>query len=159
MCGMILGTVTQAKYLGVTISDDLHWHQQTNLVAKKANTTLHMISRNLRYCPHKTRSLAYCTLVHPKLEYCASVCDPFQQQDIDALERINRQAAQVVYNKTWREQGVSPTGLLRDLSWNTAGTRDYHSYTVSSMGSSQCHPPTSRNLLVTPEDTHSNIRQ
>ena len=42
MCGTILGTVTQAKYLGITISDDLHWHQQTNLVAKKANTTLHV---------------------------------------------------------------------------------------------------------------------
>ena len=118
MCGTILGTVTQAKYLGITISDDLHWHQQTNLVAKKANTTLHMISGSLRYCPSKTRSLVYCTLVRPKLEYCVSVWDPYQQQDIDALERINRRAARVVYNKTWREQGVSATALLKDLGWD-----------------------------------------
>ena len=65
MCGTILGTVMQAMYLGITISDDLHWHQQTNPVAKKANTTLHMISRNLRYCPCKIQSSAYCTLVYP----------------------------------------------------------------------------------------------
>ena len=123
MCGTILGTVTQAKYLGITISDDLHWHQQTNLAAKKANTTLHMISRNLRYCPCKTRSLAYCTLVRPKQEYCASVWDPYQQQDIDALERINRRAARAVYNKTWRERGVSPTALLKDLGWDPLGDR------------------------------------
>ena len=163
MCGTILGTVTQAKYLGITISDDLHWHQQTNLVAKKANTTLHMISRNLRYCPHKTRSLAHCTLVRPKLEYCASVWDPYQQQDIDALERINRRAARVVYNKTWRERGMSPTALLKDLGWDPWVTADdntdCHSCTASPMGSSQCHPPALRNLFVTPEHTHLNTRQ
>ena len=116
--GTILSTVTQAKYLGITIRDDLHWHQQTNLVAKKANITLHMISRNLRYCPRKTRSLAYCTLVRPKLQYCVSLWDPYQQQDIDALERINRRAVRVVSNKTWRERGVSPTALLKDLGWD-----------------------------------------
>ena len=116
--GTILSTVMQAKYLGITISEDLHWHQQTNLVAKKANTTLHMIYRNLRYCPRKTWSLAYCTQVRPKLQYCMSLWDPYQQQDIDALERINRRAVRVVYNKTWRERGVSPTALLKDLGWD-----------------------------------------
>ena len=123
MCGTILGTVTLAKYLGITISDDLHWHQQINLVAKKANTTLHMISRNLRYCPCKTRSLEYSTLVCPKLEYCASVWDPYHQQDIDALEWINRRALGCVYNKTWQERGVSPTALLKDLGWDPLSDR------------------------------------
>ena len=126
MCGTILGTITQTQYLRVTISDDLHWHQQTNLVAKKANTTLHMISRNLRYCPRKTWSLAYCTLVCPKLEYCATVWDPFQQQDIDALECINRRAARIVYNKTRRERGVSPTSPLEDLSWDPVSNCRWH---------------------------------
>ena len=79
MCGTILGTIHQAKYLGVTISDDLQWH--------------------------------------PKLEYCASVWDPHQQQDIDALERINRRAARVTYNKLWRERDVSVSALLADLKW------------------------------------------
>ena len=52
------------------------------------------------------------------MEYCASVWEPYQQQDIDALERINRRAARVIYNKTWRERGVSPTALLKDLGWD-----------------------------------------
>ena len=162
MCGTILGTVTQAKYLGVTISDDLHWHQQTNLVAKKANTTLHMISRNLRYCPRKTRSSAYCTIVRPKLEYCTRVWDPFQQQDIDALEHINRWAAPVVYNKTWRERGVSPTALLKDLGWDTLS--DHRRQQRLSLMYHITHglvavSPTCLEKLVTPQDTHLNIRQ
>ena len=44
--------------------------------------------------------------------------DPFQQQDKDTLERINRLVTRVVYNKTWRERGVSPTALLKDLGWD-----------------------------------------
>ena len=95
----------------------LQWHHHVSAVAKKGNTTLHMISRNLRYCPRNTRSLAYSTLVRPKLEYCASVWDPHQQRDIDALERINRRAARVTYNKLWRERDVSVSALLADLKW------------------------------------------
>ena len=115
MCGTKLGTVHQAKYLGVTNSDDLQWLHHVSSVAKKGNTTLHMISRNLRYCSRNTRSLAYSTLVRPKLEYCASVWDPHQQQDIDAVERINRLAVRVKYNKLWRERDMSVSALLADL--------------------------------------------
>ena len=118
MCGTILGTVMQEKYLRITISDNLHWHQQTNLVAKKTNTMLHMISCNLRHCPRKTESLAFCTLVRPKLEYCVSMWDPYQQQDIDDLEHINRRATRVVYSRTCWEWGVSPTALFKDLGWD-----------------------------------------
>ena len=123
MCGTMLGTVHQAKYLGVTISDDLQWRHHVSALAKKGNTTLHMISRNLRYCPQNTRSLAYSTLVRPKLEYCASVWDPHQQRDIDALERINRRAARVTYNKLWRERDVSVSALLADLKWEPLSER------------------------------------
>ena len=64
MCGTILGTVTQAKYLGITISDDLHWHQQTNLVAKKANTTLH-VTGNAQYVEAMFSTDVYLSFIAP----------------------------------------------------------------------------------------------
>ena len=39
------------------------------------------------------------------------------------LEMVNRRAARVVYNKTWREKDVSPTQLLNDLGWKTLAER------------------------------------
>ena len=117
MCGVILASVDRAKYLGVTVSKNLQWHDQVGTVTKKANSTLHMVARNLRYCPRKGRTLAYCSLVRPKLEYCASVWDPHQQQDIESLEKVNRRATRVVYNKSWRDRNVSPTALLKELGW------------------------------------------
>ena len=100
LCGVVLQTVTRAKYLGVIISSDLQWHDQVCSVAKKANSTLHFISRTLKYCPKATRATAYTGMVHPYLEYCASVWDLYQEQHISKLERINRRAARVVHNKS-----------------------------------------------------------
>ena len=47
LCNVILETVESAKYLAITISKDLRWHNHICAVAKKCNSTLHFISRNL----------------------------------------------------------------------------------------------------------------
>ena len=117
LCRQILETVDSAKYLGIIISKDLQWHEQVCSVAKKASATLHFIARNLRHCPRSTRALAYTSLVRPKLEYSASAWDPHKCEDINTLERVNRRAAHVVYNKSFRQKDVSPTALLQDLGW------------------------------------------
>ena len=126
MCGQILKTVSSAKYLGVIISDNLSWHEQIAAATKKGNTTLHLIARNLRKCPRSTRALAYTTLVRPKVEYCASVWDPYQKEDINTLEMLNRRAARTVHNKSWRQRNVSPTELIRNLGWSTLEQRRQH---------------------------------
>ena len=100
---MILETVESAKYLGITISKDLRWHNHICAVAKKCNSTLHFISRNLHDCSRNSRSLAYTTLVRPKLEYCATVWDPHTKKDCDTLEKINHRAARIVFKKPWCE--------------------------------------------------------
>ena len=123
LCDQALETVDSAKYLGVVVSNDLLWHKQVCAVAKKANSALHLIARNLHDCPKSTRALAYTTIVRPKMEYCASVWDPHLKADIDTLEQVNRRAARVVHNKGWREQGVSPTAILNDLGWETLAER------------------------------------
>ena len=117
LCGEILATVESAKYLGLTIQSSLSWQNQICSMIKKANSTLHLVARNLHNCSKSSRALAYTTLVRPKLEYCSSVWDPHHQKDIDALERVNRRAARVVHKKAYRQQDVSPTNLLRELGW------------------------------------------
>ena len=75
LCNEILTTVDNAKYLGITLSDDLSWHRHVCEAAKKANSTLHLISKNLRSCPRAARIIAYTTLVRPKQEYSSTVWD------------------------------------------------------------------------------------
>ena len=125
-CGCVLQVVSSAKYLGVTISDNLEWHDQVSKVAKKANTSLHFISRNLKHCPRKARETAYCTITRSSLEYCYSIWDPRLQKDKDTLEKVNRQGVRMVFNKTWRDSSVSPTQLMKELKWLPLETRRYH---------------------------------
>ena len=126
LCNCMLKTVSQAKYLGVIISDNLEWHDQVNSVAKKANSSLHFISRNLKHCSRAARSTAYCTMTRASLEYCSAVWDPYLQKHKDTLEKVNRRGARMVYNRTWRDQSVSPTKLMKDLNWLPLETRRYH---------------------------------
>ena len=51
LSGIILETVESAKYLGITVFRDLTWHNQVCTAANKANSTLHLIERNLHNCP------------------------------------------------------------------------------------------------------------
>ena len=89
------------------VSNKLQWHNQVCAVSSKANSTLNLIARNLQDCPRETRALAYTTLVRPKLEYSASVWDPHLKEDVDAIERINRRAARMVYKSKDGESKVS----------------------------------------------------
>ena len=44
----VLESVSSAKYLGVTISEDLKWTNHINNITKKANQTLGFLKRNIR---------------------------------------------------------------------------------------------------------------
>ncbi|KAI8517809.1 hypothetical protein Bbelb_038260 [Branchiostoma belcheri] len=69
MCGEFIHQTEQAKYLGLTTSQDLKWSAHINTVAKRANHRLHFLSRNLRFCPRKVRETAYFSLVRSTIEY------------------------------------------------------------------------------------------
>ena len=73
MKGHPLVTVTQTKYLGVTLSGNRTWNNHINSIANKGNRTLGFIRRNIRSSSLKANSLAYTSLVRPQLEYCSTV--------------------------------------------------------------------------------------
>ena len=111
----ILETVTSIPYLGVTISDDLKWNQHVGSISKKASSTLGFMRRNLRSCPKECRKAAYFSLVRSKLEYAATVWDPYYQQDIDRLENIQRRAARFISSDYRSRHEGAVTEMLKNL--------------------------------------------
>ena len=65
-------------------------------IPKKANSTLAFLRRNLRSFPLDCRKRAYTTLVRSLLDYGSIVWDPYLKQDIDKLERVQKQAARFI---------------------------------------------------------------
>ena len=63
-----LENVQSAKYLGITISDNMDWGQHISEISSKEAKTLGFLRRNLAFAPRSTKEAAYKTLVRPKLE-------------------------------------------------------------------------------------------
>ena len=62
-------SVSAAKYLEVTISDNLNWGSHLDNITKKANQTLGFLKRNIKVHNQDLKSTAYKTLIQPQLEY------------------------------------------------------------------------------------------
>lgn len=70
------------------ISSDLRLETQINTVSEKPSYTLNFISRNLKYCPSKAKTIAYNSLVCSTLEYCATTLDSCLVTDKSKFERV-----------------------------------------------------------------------
>ena len=115
--GHSLAHVNSAKYLGITIAQDLNWNKHINNIAFKANNTLPFLSRNLQINNSSLKATAYHTLVRPQLEYACSVWDPYIKTNIDRLEMIQRRAARYTLNQYNNTSSV--TDMLQTLHWPT----------------------------------------
>ena len=122
LCGQTLTSVDSHCYLGIHLTNTLHWTAQTKAASTKAQQTLGVVRRNLNKCPTHIKAVAYTSLVRPIIEYASAAWDPHSQNNIKTLERIQRQAARFCTNNYSREQW-SVTKLLQELGWETLQTR------------------------------------
>jgi hypothetical protein len=121
-CDQVLDCASSQPYLGVHISNTLSWDKHIQETIKKAQRVQNVIRRNLWSCNREVKTTAYLSLVRPLLEYASSVWDPSFKKDINALERVQRQAARFCMGNYKREPGTV-TKLLKDLEWDTLQTR------------------------------------
>ena len=115
-----LAKVTSAKYLGVTITEDLKWDTHINDICAKANRTPGFLRRNLNIGSVSFKQQAYFTLVRPLVEYASKVWDPHTQRNIQKLEMVQRRAARYVINRHRNRSSVSD--MLHGLNWQSCKT-------------------------------------
>ena len=89
-----------AKYLGVTISDNLSWIPHIDSVSKKANQTLGFLKRNIK--------------VHNKDLKSTTVWSPHTATDITKLEAVQRRSARLATRDYQRTSSV--TQMIKDLN-------------------------------------------
>ena len=99
LTGQVLEEVMDAKYLGVTLSNDLEWSKHIATMTNKANSKLSFLCRNLKGCPEKLKQTAYFSLICSFMEYGATVWDPCQKYNSDLIERMQRRAARFVKSR------------------------------------------------------------
>ena len=120
----ILDRVSSCKYLGVTISNTVSWSEQISTCAKKANSRLGFLRRNLKGCPQQLRRTGYISLVRSLTEYGAALWDPHLKKDINQLKVVQRRAARWIKNDYgWRS---SVTDMLEQLGLESRESRRLH---------------------------------
>lgn len=105
-----LREVTQYKYLGLWITNNLNWNKHIDFVIAAANRKLFFLRRALKLSTPNVRLLAYKSVVRPALEYCVVIWDPYTKTNISRLENVQKKAARYIFNKFRR---TSVTELLR----------------------------------------------
>ncbi|MCG8047766.1 MAG: reverse transcriptase family protein, partial [Candidatus Thiodiazotropha endolucinida] len=117
----IIASVSSAKYLGVTITDDLSWDTHIQNICNKANRTIGFLRRNLSIGAIAIKQQAYFSLVRPLVEYASTVWDPHTQVNIHRLEMVQRRAARYVTNRQRNKSSVG--NMLHTLNWRTLQDR------------------------------------
>ena len=116
-----LENVQLAKYLGITISNNMDWGQHISEFFSKVTNTLGFLRRNLAFAPKSTKEVASKTLVRPKLEYAAPVWSPYSKLQINQVEKVQRTAARWTCRR-WRN--TSRIGeMLGELEWPSLEAR------------------------------------
>lgn len=115
--GQILTHVQSAKYLGCTLNSQLDWGQHIHNITNKANGTLAFLRRNLNIGSNRVKSQAYHSFVRPIVEYASTVWDPYNKNDIQRVEMVQRRAARYVTNRYRNRSSVGD--MLDSLQWET----------------------------------------
>ena len=116
-----LENVQSAKYLGITITENMDWGQHISDISSTATKTLGFLLRYLAFAPRSTKEVAYKTLVRPKLEYAAPIWSPYRKTQIQQVEKVKRTAARWTCRR-WRN--TSSVGEMFDeLQWPTLEAR------------------------------------
>ena len=103
----VLTTVSSQAYLEVEIHKMLSWKPHIKAMTSRANKTLSFIRRNLWQCSSSVKQQAYTALVRSQLEYGASIWDPYRQNQIDSIEKIQRRAVRFICSNYNREDSVT----------------------------------------------------
>jgi hypothetical protein len=131
----LIQEASSCKYLGIILRSYLSWADQVNYTVKKAWKALSFTMRILKKGNSNTKSLAYMLFVHPILEYGAACWDPYREGQINALDRVQKKAAEFAHHTTspnWetlvsRRKSSRLCALFKgysgELAWKAIGDR------------------------------------
>ena len=109
-----LENVQSAKYLGITISDNMDWGQHISTHFRnffESNKDIRFLRRILAF--------ANKPLVRPKLEYAAPIWSPYSKLQIKQVEKVQRTAARWTCRRWRNTSSVGEMLEQKHLSWSS----------------------------------------
>ena len=106
---------TSFRYLGVTLSSDLTWHDHIDNMITKINQRLGVLRRVKEFLNLDTRCVLYTSLVLPLFDYANTIWgDKNNSVLMNSLQVLENKAAKIILDQHPR---YSSTEALRKLKW------------------------------------------
>ena len=115
-----LKKVKCAKYLGMTIDENLRWGNHIDTLAKKVSQRLGILRRMKRIVPQITLKTIYNSLILPQFDYADVVYDSCTETDKDRLQRLQTKAAQIL---TGSKPRTHRNDMYKELKWMSLQNR------------------------------------
>ena len=105
----------KAKLLGVIISDDLKWSDNTEYLVKKANSRMELLRKVAFFTSSiEDKKIIYIQYIRSILEQsCVVWHSSLTQENCDDLERIQKSAIRIILGKYYLnyEEGLKKVGI------------------------------------------------
>ena len=105
---------TCIKYLGVRIYQTLSMHDQISSVCRASSLELRRISSIRRYLSRDATAGLVTSMITSRLDYCNSALSGLTAEQLSRLQRVQRSAARLVFNK---KKPDHITSLLKEFHW------------------------------------------
>lgn len=116
-----LNRVNEFKYLGLIITDNIHWDSHITAISNKALSKLHFLRRSLKRASTICKLATFKALILPILEYANIIWDPFTQTNTRKLDRVQSKAVRFIFNSYGPS---SITQLLRQADLKSITVRN-----------------------------------
>ena len=102
------------KFLGVLLNETLSFQQHVAACAKSALYGIHLIKNVRKYLTMTTTKMLMCTLVLSQLDCINSILTNTSLTTTKPYQKIQNQAARIIYKKT---KWTSATSSMKQLHW------------------------------------------
>ena len=108
--GCKLARVEEAKFLGITIDENLARKKQINNVCKQCARNIGVLNKFKRFLPEQALYKLYCTLVLPYLNYGLLLWGNGNKTCLDKVHKLQKRAFRTISNSPY----LAPTkGLFK----------------------------------------------
>jgi hypothetical protein len=105
---------TQHKLLGITIDSKLSWNIQVDMVLKKCNSLLYLLSRIKSFLSIPSRKLFFNAYVLPHIDYCCIIWGNCNKSLEERVVLFQKRAARLILDKPFDHPSSE---LFSELNW------------------------------------------
>jgi len=119
-----LENVKHEKLVGVSIDNNLLWHDHIDKLCKTLSSKIALLSRIKKYLPTETRNLYYKHYILPTMDYCSNVWGNGAKSELDRIYKLQKRAARIILDASIDHPSKA---LFTELKWFTIYERiDFH---------------------------------